>query len=155
MKLHGPQTCTLCEKRPNTDLFLALTFPHTSYLSVFTPNAGKYEPGITPYLDTLHAVVGPILSRHFNLFHATGLSLYPMKIEHYEPPPPPTHTHTHPKEMFLIQLCHPYPPPPPPLFQKKRKAEKTLLLFLFTESRSWIVVVGIDFINNHVVCIFR
>ena len=26
-------------------------------LSVFSPNAGKYEPEITPYLDTFHAVV--------------------------------------------------------------------------------------------------
>ena len=24
--------------------------------SVFSPNAGKYEPEITPYLDTFHAV---------------------------------------------------------------------------------------------------
>ena len=28
----------------------------TSYLSVFSPNTGKYEPEITPYLDTFHAV---------------------------------------------------------------------------------------------------
>ena len=26
------------------------------YLSVFSPNAGKYEPEKTPYLDTFHAV---------------------------------------------------------------------------------------------------
>ena len=26
------------------------------YLSVFNPNAGKYGPEITPYLDTFHAV---------------------------------------------------------------------------------------------------
>ena len=39
-------------------------FPHsdwirrdTSYLSVFSPNAGKYGPEKTPYLDTFHAVV--------------------------------------------------------------------------------------------------
>ena len=30
----------------------------TSYLSVFTPNAGKYGPVITPYLDTFHTVDG-------------------------------------------------------------------------------------------------
>ena len=30
--------------------------PNTSYLSVFSPNAGKYGPEITPYLDTFHAV---------------------------------------------------------------------------------------------------
>ena len=29
---------------------------NTSYLSVFSPNAGKYGPEITPYLDTFHAV---------------------------------------------------------------------------------------------------
>ena len=28
----------------------------TSYLSVFSPNLGKYGPGKTPYLDTFHAV---------------------------------------------------------------------------------------------------
>ena len=27
------------------------------YLSVFSPNTGKYEPEITPYLDTFHAVL--------------------------------------------------------------------------------------------------
>ena len=29
---------------------------NTEYLSVFTPNAGKYGPKKTPYLDTFHAV---------------------------------------------------------------------------------------------------
>ena len=31
---------------------------HTVYfkISVFSPNAGKYGPEITPYLDTFHAV---------------------------------------------------------------------------------------------------
>ena len=29
----------------------------TKYLSVFSPNAGKYGPEITPYLDTFHAVI--------------------------------------------------------------------------------------------------
>ena len=28
----------------------------TKYLSVFSPNVGKYGPEITPYLDTFHAV---------------------------------------------------------------------------------------------------
>ena len=28
----------------------------TPYLTVFSPNAGKYEPEKTPYLDTFHAV---------------------------------------------------------------------------------------------------
>ena len=30
----------------------------TEYLSVFSPNTGKYGPEITPYLDTFHAVTG-------------------------------------------------------------------------------------------------
>ena len=29
-----------------------------NYLSVFSPNTGKYGPEITPYLDTFHAVDG-------------------------------------------------------------------------------------------------
>ena len=29
---------------------------NTPYLSVFSPNAGKYEPEKTPYLETFHAV---------------------------------------------------------------------------------------------------
>ena len=29
---------------------------NTKYLSVFSPNAGKYGPEITPYLDTFYAV---------------------------------------------------------------------------------------------------
>ena len=48
----------------NTELFLARIFPHsdwirrdTKYVSVFSPNAGKYGPDITPYLNTFHAVV--------------------------------------------------------------------------------------------------
>ena len=31
-------------------------FGHFSYLSVFSPNVGKYGPEKTPYLDTFHAV---------------------------------------------------------------------------------------------------
>ena len=53
----------LGEKHQNTELFLVRIFPHldgiqrdTSYLSVFSPNTGKYGPGITSYLDTFHAV---------------------------------------------------------------------------------------------------
>ena len=55
---------TLREKCPNTELFLVRIFPHsdwirrgTKYLSVFSPNAGKYGPQISPYLDTFHAVL--------------------------------------------------------------------------------------------------
>ena len=28
----------------------------TEYLTVFSPNAGKYQPGKTPYLETFHLV---------------------------------------------------------------------------------------------------
>ena len=47
---------------PNTELFLVLIFLHsdwiwrnTEYLSVFSPNTGKYGPEITLYLDTFRA----------------------------------------------------------------------------------------------------
>ena len=49
---------SLCEMCLNTEFFLVCILPHTdtSYLSVFCPNAGKYGPQKTPYLDTFHAV---------------------------------------------------------------------------------------------------
>ena len=54
---------TLREKCPNTEFFLVRIFPHsdwiqtdTKYLSVFSPNAGKYGPEKTPYLDTFHTL---------------------------------------------------------------------------------------------------
>ena len=54
---------SLREMCPNTEFFLVRIFPYsnwilrdTSYLSVFSPNAGKYGPEKTPYLDTFHAV---------------------------------------------------------------------------------------------------
>ena len=54
---------TLREKCPDTEFFLVHIFPQsnkirrdTKYLSVFSPNAGKYGPEKTPYLDTLHIV---------------------------------------------------------------------------------------------------
>ena len=46
----------------NPELFLVPVFPHSDwiqrdilYFSVFSPNAGKYRPEITPYYDTFHA----------------------------------------------------------------------------------------------------
>ena len=55
---------TLREKCPNAEFFLNRIFPHldlirrgTPYLSVFSPNAGKYGPEKTPYLDTFHAAI--------------------------------------------------------------------------------------------------
>ena len=51
------------EKCPNTEFFFWSVFSSiwteyrdTPYLSVFSPNAGKYRPEKTPYLDTFHAV---------------------------------------------------------------------------------------------------
>ena len=43
----------LSENCPNTKFSLVRIFPH---FSVFSPNAGKYRPEKTPYLDTFHAV---------------------------------------------------------------------------------------------------
>ena len=31
--------------------------PNTERYEVFTPNAGKYRPETTPYLDTFHVVI--------------------------------------------------------------------------------------------------
>ena len=54
---------SLREKCPNEELFLVRIFPHLNYmrrnmkyLSVFSPNAGKYRPEKTLYLDTFHVV---------------------------------------------------------------------------------------------------
>ena len=59
----------LREKCQNTDFFLVRIFPYsdwirrnilylsdTPYLSVFSPNVGKYGPEKALYLDTFHAV---------------------------------------------------------------------------------------------------
>ena len=65
---HIRQICcfklALREKCLNTGFFLVRIFPHsdwirrnTSYLSVFSPNAGKYGPEKTPNLDTFHTVL--------------------------------------------------------------------------------------------------
>ena len=54
---------TLRENCPNTEFFLVHIFSHldwirrdTPYLFVSSPNAGKYGPEKTPYLETFHAV---------------------------------------------------------------------------------------------------
>ena len=39
----------------NHHLYLS-EYGDTPYLSVFSRNAGKYRPEITPYLDTFHVV---------------------------------------------------------------------------------------------------
>ena len=53
--------------------FLVRIFPNldgirrdTGYLSVFSPNAGKYGTEKTLYLDTFHAVIGVYVENHFN-----------------------------------------------------------------------------------------
>ena len=53
----------LYEMCPNTEFLLVRIFSHSDgirkdmkYLSVFSPNAGKYGPEKTPYLDTFHVV---------------------------------------------------------------------------------------------------
>ena len=51
-----PKKQSLREKFPDTELFLVLIFPHSEFLSVFSPNAGKQGPEITPYLDTSRSV---------------------------------------------------------------------------------------------------
>ena len=72
MKLYNPsikasylQTASipLCENCPNTEFFLVRISPHwdwirrdTKYLSIFSPNTGKYRPEKTPYLDTFYTV---------------------------------------------------------------------------------------------------
>ena len=55
---------SLHEKCPNTELFLVHIFLYSDwirrdspYLSVFSPNTGKYGPEITPYFDTFHVVI--------------------------------------------------------------------------------------------------
>ena len=35
---------------------IVATFLINTYFEEISPNAGKYEPEITPYLDTIHAV---------------------------------------------------------------------------------------------------
>ena len=59
----GFRKYSLREKCPNTEFFLVRIFPHsdwiwrdTEYLSIFSPNAEKYGPEKTPYLDTFHAL---------------------------------------------------------------------------------------------------
>ena len=52
---------TLHEKCPNTEFFLVRIFPHSEYLYVFSPNAGKYGPEKTVYLDAFHVVQCPWL----------------------------------------------------------------------------------------------
>ena len=54
---------SLCDMCRTTEVFLFRFFLHldriqrdAKYLSVFSPNAGKYGPEKTPYLNTFHVV---------------------------------------------------------------------------------------------------
>ena len=46
----------------------ALGLNNTKHLSVFSPNAGKYGPEKTPYLDSFHAVKSALISDYENIF---------------------------------------------------------------------------------------
>ena len=70
---------SLCEMCPNTEFFLVRIFPHsvwilrdTSYFSVFSPNAEKYGPEKTSYLDSFHAVCATRFQLLFNLWIRNG-----------------------------------------------------------------------------------
>ena len=50
---------SLREKCPNTEFFRVRIFPHSGWIrrdTDFSPNARKYRPEKTPYLDLFHAV---------------------------------------------------------------------------------------------------
>ena len=80
--------------------FLVLIFPYsdwirrdTPYLVVFSPNAGKYRPGKTPYLDTVDAV---------NFYLVFGLATWSSKdtcFHFFSGPTPTLEDH---KALFLI-----------------------------------------------------
>ena len=60
---------SLGEKYQNTEFFRVRIFPHldwirrdTPHLSVFCPNAGKYGPEKTPYLDSFRALHSEMIS---------------------------------------------------------------------------------------------
>ena len=78
--LAGFLPIALREKCPNTEFFLVPIFPHsnwlrrgTSYLSVFSRNAGKYRQEKTLFLVTFHTVLmfmsstSPTMRRNLNL----------------------------------------------------------------------------------------
>ena len=82
----------LREMCPNTEFLLVRIFRHSDwirrdqkYLSVFSPNAGKYIPEKAPYLDTFHVVHlcrSRITNGYFNQQPSTGQS--PLNVQlHY------------------------------------------------------------------------
>ena len=79
-------TQSLHEKCPNTELFLVRIFPNSD---VFSPNARKYRPEKTPYLDTFHEVLS-----NFDLYTTVSLTKEPQ-----------SHT-IHLQEPFDLQKRH-------------------------------------------------
>ena len=72
---------TPSEKCPNTEFFLVRIFPQsnwirrdTEYLSVLSPNAGKYGPEKALYLDTFHAVTTSVVIISFITSYNAHLS---------------------------------------------------------------------------------
>ena len=80
MKMEKLCSLSLHEKWPNTE-FLVRIFPHsdsihrdTSYLSVFSPNAGKYGPEITPMWTLFKQCMS--LKMHIPLSSYSCVSIY-------------------------------------------------------------------------------
>ena len=81
-------TFSLREMCPNTEFFLSRIFRYSDwiwrnakYLSVFSPNAGKYGPEKTSYLGSFHAVLRSVL-RLFSLGKLTN-HLRKVKSNHF------------------------------------------------------------------------
>ena len=77
----------LCEICPNTEFFLVRIFPHSGWirrdrkhLSVFSPNAWKYGPEKTPYLDTFHVVSCKLWRINMIMLATTMLMIMLVKV---------------------------------------------------------------------------
>ena len=65
--IHDTQSAQISQKQDGRNIYVIMKtmcppgYHHNGsvaeYLSVFSPNTGKYGPEITPYLDTFHAVL--------------------------------------------------------------------------------------------------
>ena len=76
------QIDSLCEMCANKEFYLVRIFQHsnwiridTKYLSVFSPNAGKYRLEKTPYLDTFRAVIDKFYSTKWENITCNILSI--------------------------------------------------------------------------------
>ena len=101
--------CPRCVKSVQIrSFFLFRIFPHsgwirryTLYLSVFSPNAGKYGPEKTPYLSTFHAVLS---------FINAGANYWEVKLITYFPTTNSTeklvrYSLIEQKKAFSVLLC--------------------------------------------------